>query len=53
MGGAMGGAMGGGGNEGRPLLDISAVTKRFGSVAAVEELSLSVAENEFFAMEKE
>ncbi len=34
----------------RPLLRIEAVTKRFGSVAAVDHLSLDVYESEFFAL---
>jgi spermidine/putrescine ABC transporter ATP-binding subunit len=37
-------------NVDRPLLGIAGVTKRFGAVAAVEDLTLSVPENEFFAL---
>ena len=33
-----------------PLLEIQGVTKRFGSVTAVEEVSLALRENEFFAL---
>jgi spermidine/putrescine ABC transporter ATP-binding subunit len=34
----------------RTLLDVVAVTRRFGDVAALDEVSLSIAENEFFAL---
>jgi spermidine/putrescine ABC transporter ATP-binding subunit len=33
-----------------PLLEIQGVTKRFGSITAVEEVSLDLRENEFFAL---
>ena len=33
-----------------PLLKIAGVTKRFGPVTAVDQVSLSLAENEFFAL---
>lgn len=34
----------------QPLLEIAGVTKRFGQVTAVDEVSLSLDENEFFAL---
>ena len=37
-------------NDKQPLVRFEAVTKRFGSVAAVEALSLDIAHGEFFAL---
>ena len=34
----------------RPLLDVVEVTRRFGDVTALDEVSLSIASNEFFAL---
>ena len=37
-------------NEKSPLVRFEAVTKRFGAVAAIEALSLDIAQAEFFAL---
>jgi putrescine transport system ATP-binding protein len=39
-----------GGSESAPLIRFEAVSKRFGSVAAVETLTLNIAQSEFFAL---
>ncbi len=37
-------------NGGRPMVQIEQVSKRFGNVAAVDDVSLNIAANEFFAL---
>ncbi len=38
------------GNDARPIISIRGVTKRFGAVAAVDDVTLEIREKEFFAL---
>ena len=39
-----------GGDQGRPCVELRSVTKRFGNLVAVDDLSLAVPEGDFFTL---